>query len=96
MAKRLEVSTSGFCDWRKRQTSPSQRWVENQRLTGSIRAIHQRSRCSYESPRIWAELRYGMAIRVGRKRVERLMRLASITGVTGRKAYRRKRRTKVG
>ncbi len=70
MASRLEVSTSGFYDWRKRQTSPSQRWVEDARLTESIRAIHQRSRGTYGSPRIWAELRYGMSIRVGRKRVE--------------------------
>ena len=94
MASRLEVSTSGFYDWRKRQTSPSQRWVEDARLTESIRAIHQRSRGTYGSPRIWAELRYGMSIRVGRKRVERLMRLAGISGITGRKAYRRKRKAK--
>ena len=81
MASRLGVSTSGFYDWQKRQRCPSERWVEGQRLTETIKAIHARSRGTYGSPRVWAELRYGMGIRVGRTRVERLMRLAGITGI---------------
>lgn len=86
MASRLGVSTSGFYDWRKRQGCPSRRWVADQRLTETIRAVHARSRGTYGSPRIWAELRLGMGIRVGRKRVERLMRQAGIAGVYRRKA----------
>ena len=63
------------------------------RLTETIRRVFERSRGTYGSPRVWAELRHGMGIRVGRKRVERLMRLAGIAGVTRRKTtYRRRRR----
>ena len=78
MAKHLDVSTWGFYDWRKRRTRPSRRAVADSRLTEAIGAIHTRSRGAYGSPRIWAELRHGMGIRVGRKRVERLMRLVGI------------------
>ena len=94
MASRLGVSTSGFYDWRKRQSCPSRRSVADARLTETIRSIHTRSRGTYGSPRVWAELRHGMGIRVGRKRVERLMRLAGITGIYRRKASHRKRRVK--
>lgn len=86
MAEHLGVSTSGFYDWRKRQGSPSRRWTDDARLTERIRAIHSRSRGTYGSPRVWAELRHGLGIRVGRKRVERLMRLAGIAGVSRRKS----------
>ena len=91
MARRLEVSTSGFYEWRKRRISPSQRTIEDARLTETVRVIYERSRGTYGSPRVWAELRYGLGIRVGRKRVERLMRLAGISGITRRKGYRRRR-----
>ena len=90
MASRLGVSTSGFYDWRKRQSCPSPRSVADARLTETIRSIHTRSRGTYGSPRVWAELRHGMGIRVGRKRVERLMRLAGITGIYRRKATGRR------
>ena len=90
MARQVEVSTSGFYDWRKRQTNPSPRSVGYRRLTETIRTIHERSRGTYGSPRVWAELRHGLGIRVGRKRVERLMRLAHLAGISRRKAYRRK------
>ena len=93
MASRLGVSTSGFYDWRKRRTVLSERCVADARLTETIRRVFERSRGTYGSPRVWAELRHGMGIRVGRKRVERLMRLAGIAGITRRKTtYRRRRR----
>ena len=93
MASRLGVSTSGFYDWRKRRTAPSERCVADARLTETIRRVFERSRGTYGSPRVWAELRHGMGIRVGRKQVERLMRLAGIAGITRRKTtYRRHRR----
>jgi putative transposase len=42
----------------------------------------------YGSPRIHAELRLQFGIRVGRKRVERLMRDADISGLVERKRGR--------
>ncbi len=52
-----------------------------------IRDIHTRSRQPYGSPQVHAELRLGRHIRVGRKRVERLMREHHIVGI-----HRRRRR----
>ncbi|QCB92207.1 transposase [Cellulomonas shaoxiangyii] len=46
------------------------------------------SRCSYGSPRVHAELRLGLGLACGRKRVARLMRAAGLVGV----CHRRKRR----
>ena len=54
-------------------------------LTGKIAAIHRRSRDTYGSPNIHAELADDHGIRVGRKRVARLMRENGIKGATLRK-----------
>jgi putative transposase len=54
-------------------------------LTGKIAAIHRRSRDTYGSPNIHAELADDHGIRVGRKRVARLMRTAGLKGATLRK-----------
>jgi putative transposase len=85
MADRLGVSTSGFYEWRARQANPSARCVADADLTETIREIHKMSRGTYGSPRVWADLRLGRGIRVGCKRVERLMRLAGLQGVTRRR-----------
>src|SRR5919199_45453 len=53
-----------------------------------IVAIHGAHRRVYGSPRIHAELRLAHGIRVGRKRVERLMRQAAISGMVRRKRGR--------
>ena len=45
-----------------------------------IRAIHERSRGTYGSPRVHAELRLDHGVQVGRKRVTRLMRTAGLAG----------------
>lgn len=79
----LHVSTSGFYDWKTRP--PSARAVADDELVGHIRAAHELSRGTYGSPRVHAELRLGMGIRCGRKRVERLMRKACLTGISRRK-----------
>lgn len=83
----LGVSTSGFYEWRLRRNNPSARARANAELTGLIKQIHTDSRGTYGSPRIHAELRLGEGLRVGRNRVARLMRLASIEGI-----YLRRRR----
>ena len=86
MCRVLEVSRSGFHAWAKRE--PSARALEDERLTERIREIHRENRKVYGSPRIHAELRLADGVRVGRKRVERLMRQAGITGLVRRKRGR--------
>ena len=57
-------------------------------LTERIRAIHEAHRGVYGAPRIHAELRLAHGVRVSRKRVERLMREAGISGLVRRKRGR--------
>ena len=54
-------------------------------LTAKIDAIHRRSKGVYGSPNIHAELADDYGIRVGRKRVARLMRAAGLRGATLRR-----------
>lgn len=75
----LGVSRSGYYAWRSRP--PSKRSREDATLTARIHEIHRRSRETYGSPRIHAELR-ALGTRCGRKRVERLMRQAGLRGCT--------------
>ena len=86
MCRVLEVSRSGFHAWCKRE--PSARAREDARLTERIREIHAENRKVYGSPRIHAELRMADGERVGRKRIERLMRQAGLTGLIARKRGR--------
>ena len=79
MSRLLGVSASGFYAWLKRP--PSRRALQDIALTASIRAIHRRSGEAYGAPSIHAELADDHGIRVGRKRVARLMRAAGLKGV---------------
>jgi transposase InsO family protein len=82
MCRVLGVSTSGFYAWLNR--APSARAQADARLTDAIKAIHQRSRATYGMPRVHAELaEHG--VRVGGKRVARLMRAAGLQGASRRK-----------
>ena len=85
MCRLLGVSTSGYYAWSKR--SPSTRAREDAVLTKKIRTYHQVSRCTYGAPRIHTDLTEA-GIRVGRKRVARLMRAAGLQGVSRRKGPR--------
>ncbi len=78
----LGVSPSGYYAWRARP--PSARAVEEAALAERIEAIHERSRRTYGSPRIHAELK-DEGTRVGRKRVARLMRKAGLEGASRRR-----------
>ena len=78
----LGVSRSGFHAWLK--WTPSERWASDVRLAELIQAIHRESGGSYGSPRVHAELRH-RGVRVGRKRVERLMRRHSLSGLVKRR-----------
>ncbi len=71
MCKHLQVSTSGYYEWRSR--SPSSRQLANAALCVHIRQIHQASGTTYGAPRVQAQLRH-MGQQVNLKRVERLMR----------------------
>jgi putative transposase len=77
MCRLLGVSRSGFHAWERRL--PSARAAEDARLAPLIRESHRRGRGTYGSPRVHAELRR-QGVRVGRKRVERLMRAAELSG----------------
>lgn len=83
MCRILDVSRSGFHAWEKR--APSARQFEDERLLERIREIHDGNRRVYGSPRIHAELVMGDGERIGRKRVERLMRHAGLSGLVARK-----------
>jgi putative transposase len=82
MCERLGVSTSGYYDWRGR--SPSARALDNQRLVGRIKALHEASDGVLGSPRITEDLRYE-GESCGQNRVARLMRLEGIQGVPVKK-----------
>lgn len=86
LCRMLGVSRSGYYDWRSR--APSKRSREDATLTGKIREIYERSRCTYGSPRVHAELK-SLGKRSSRKRVARLMREAGLQGsVSARKETR--------
>jgi putative transposase len=85
MCRVLDVSTSGYYAWSVR--GPSARAREDEKLLQRIREIHLHSRGTYGAPRIHAELRDEDGIRVGRKRVARLMRAASLRGASRRRDF---------
>jgi putative transposase len=89
MCRVLDVSTSGYYAWRRRKISV--RSGEDEVLRRRIRAIHDRSRQTYGSPRIHAELKEE-GTRIGRKRVARLMNESGLTGVSRRRSVRTTRR----
>jgi len=74
----LGLSASGYYAWRGRPQSP--RAAANAALTEDIRLIHTESSGTYGSPRVHAILR-GHGRRVGRSRIERLMRRAGLRGL---------------
>jgi putative transposase len=80
----LGVSESGYWAWLKR--APSDRALHDAWLIERIRQVHAASKGRYGSPRVHAMLRR-QGIRVGEKRVARLMRQAGLEG-----AFRRRRR----
>jgi len=82
MCRVLDVSVSGYYAWCKRE--PSKRAIADEALQRRIVEIHDQSRQTYGVPRIHAELGAD-GVRVGRKRVARLMRRAQICGISRRK-----------
>jgi putative transposase len=85
----LGVAESTYYDRRARQLSPSRRELDDAVLLEQIlkiRAGHEFA-TTYGSPRVWLELRR-QGVRVGRKRVERLMRTHGLQGAHLRRGWK--------
>lgn len=72
MCEAVDVSPAGYHAWRER-TTPSQRALADELLMARVRVSFARSRQTYGSPRVHEDLKAD-GVRVGRKRVARLMR----------------------
>src|SRR3712207_6782831 len=83
----LRVSRSGYYEWLSR--APSAREVADEELSTTIAEVHAASRGTYGAPRVHAELRLGLGVACGRKRVARLMRAAGLAGICHRRKHRR-------
>ncbi len=82
MCRVLAVSKAGYYAWRDRPASAHA--VADQRLRVEIKAVHAKSRRTYGSPRVQAELR-SQGIRCSRTRVARLMRAEGLRGTRRRR-----------
>ena len=85
----LGVAESTYYDRRARQVMPSRRELDDAVLLEQIlkiRAAHEFA-ATYGSPRVWLELRR-QGVRVGRKRVERLMREHGLQGAHLRRGWK--------
>lgn len=82
MCRVLGVSASGYYAWQRRGVSARRRLDEQ--LLEHVRGFHQQSRGTYGAPRIHRDLR-AAGVRVGRKRVARLLKQAGLRGVSRRK-----------
>lgn len=87
LCKVLGVTRAGYHAWRRR--GPSLRQLADAELARLIVQIYDGSLQTYGAPRIELELRDDHDVRVGRKRVARLMRELGIEGVSRRGKKRR-------
>ena len=85
-SRAVGVSPSSFYDWHRR--GPSLRSQADQRLLNQIRRIHRDSGGAYGAPRVHAELQIACGVKVGRKRVARLMRTEGLVGCHRRRRVR--------
>ena len=83
----LEVSTAGYHEHFVRRASGAQRrHLSDDALLVHIKAVHAESRGGYGWPRVWKEL-LARGIRVGKQRVQELMKLHGIRG-KGKKRFK--------
>ena len=81
------VTRQGYYAWKRR--GPSDRELADIDLADidlavRIRRVHEQTEGIYGAPRIQAELRLAHGVRVGKKRVARLMRQLGLKGADGR------------
>jgi putative transposase len=93
MCRVLGISPSGYYAWRRRPLAA--RAIRDVIVSAEIDAVHRGSRRTYGAPRIHAELA-ARGIRVGRKRVARLMRARGIQGISRRKSVVTTQRSETG
>ena len=85
----LGIPVSTYYDWRKARREPSRRAREDAellRLIDAIRGEHEFA-ATYGSPRVWLELR-NRGVKVGRKRVARIMRANGRKGAYLRRGWK--------
>ncbi|MFF9315243.1 IS3 family transposase [Streptomyces sp. NPDC014748] len=82
--RELHIPSSTYYRWRRAAKEPCERRRRDTELTGRIQRIHTDSGGIYGSPRVHAVLKRE-GVLVGRKRVERLMREAGLTGISPRR-----------
>jgi len=85
----LGIPASTYYDWRARRAAPSRRELDDAQLLEQIlkvRSTHEHA-ATYGSPRIWLELRR-QGVRVGRKRIERIMRTHGLQGAHLRRGWK--------
>lgn len=88
MCRLLNVSTSGYYEWRGRK--PGERQQDNTRLLKKIRHIHQDSDGVFGSPRIYEELRY-RGETCSLNRVARLMQSNAMAGIPSKRQWRKRK-----
>jgi putative transposase len=81
MCRQLEVSRTGYCQWRTR--APSDRTMANAALDAQVAALHAGSKRSYGRPRIVRGLRE-QGVQVGHERVRNSLKRQDL-----RPAYKR-------
>ena len=85
----LDIPVSTYYDWRTARRAPSRRAREDAellRLIDAIRGEHEFA-ATYGSPRVWLELR-NRGVKVGRKRVARIMRANGRKGAYLRRGWK--------
>jgi putative transposase len=85
----LAIPESTYDDWRARHSAPARRELDDAALLEQIikvRSVNEFA-VTYGSPRVWLELRC-QGVRVGRKRVERLMREHGLAGAHLRRGWK--------
>lgn len=82
MCEVLEVTRSGYYAWKARK--PSARAQQDAGILAEMKAVHKKSNATYGVPRLHAQL-HKNGLRIGRKRVRRLMLAGSIVVKTRRR-----------